>query len=653
MKDVSGFTKKVKCLDNPDKLRILDLLFREGEKSITDVRKQLRMSFSTTHKFLSEMEKSGLLSSRTETKGKLKKLYKIEDFSLSLTPQSISDMLRADVPKEEEKPFSIRVIGSNGEVENFSVEDLKKICTDTGVPLWITNRVVASMRGKLQNGLSISEIRDYVLGRLKDEMAILGKTVDQITDSELFGSNMLFTFLEGKNLNDALRAHVDADIHIRNLARAKPISVQHRIRPIFRSGLVFGAKKLTNPANRFSTALDNLRVLMEEASNDIIVVHGFDHLNVFLAPYVKKMPYTLVKQAVREFLFKAKILNRTQNVQSYINLDSVIPKCVADMEAIGPSGEVVGKYSDYSEESQKIMNAFFDAISEAEEPFDYPRIVVKLWNKKFDTKKLNAAVKNLPVFYVANMLPTWQTENASFMDEITRLDASWRECKGTRGTGNLQSVTINLPRIALRAKGNDDRLFEILKDKSQLAIKTLLTTGEIIAGRTFVSGTKYLTELVEGEKSFNMDTALHSLSFGGLNEMLKIHVGDELHESKAAQDFAMKVINVMNNSFKGVETVRFGLNECEATWTKRFAISDMSKFGAENVVFKGTAKAPYYTTGSNLSEGAKISDAERLAIESKFQPKIKAGHMSVVKYNKNLNLSNLFKSKIGFAKVAK
>lgn len=653
MQNVTDFINKVKCLDSADKLRILELLIRDGEKSITDVRKELRLSFSTTHKFLTEMEKSGLLSSRTTVDKKLKKLYKVEDFNLQLSPESIINLFRTST-RQIEKPYGIKVIDSDGEIREFGLEDLKKICTGSGVSIWITNRVVDSIKNKLHDGLSISEVRNYVLNRLREEIESLGKTVDKLTASELFGVNTLFQLFESKNLKEALRAHIECDMHIRNVASMKPISIQHDMRLTLQNGLVFGNKKLTEPASRLNSLLDHFRVLIEEASQDIVVVHGFDHFNVFLAPYTKNMSYMEIKQALREFLFKIKILFETKNIQTYINMDSQIPKHIKNLDAIGSGGKVVGGYSEFEDEAQKILNAWFDTISESKDVFDYPRTILKIWSNKrkvFDISKLENSLKNLSCFYVANMNLDWQTENANFMDEVTRLDSSWKGWEGTKGTGNLQTVTLNLPRIAYEAKGNDDKLFEILKERVDLAKKILLATAEIIAGRTFVGDSVFLSKSINGERYFHVDDALNSLAFGGLNELVKIHTGDEIHESKEALHFTIKVIDSMNKFLKEAGAIRIGLNECLSTWTKRFAVNDMIKFGAEKVFVKGDSKNPYYTTGANISNDVKMSNIERLSIEARFHPKIIAGHMSTIKYGKNLNLTSIFKSKTGFVKV--
>jgi anaerobic ribonucleoside-triphosphate reductase len=183
-----------------------------------------------------------------------------------------------------------------------------------------------------------------------------------------------------------------------------------------------------------------------------------------------------------------------------------------------------------------------------------------------------------------------------------------------------------------------------------MAVKILLSTGEIITGRAYSGGFSFLSRGVENQRYFHVDDVVHSIGFGGLNELVKIHTDEEIHESKAALNFATKVLDYTNKILKQT-TVRIGLNETLSEWTKRFALNDIAKFGQENVFAKDIENNPHYTGGANVAEDAKISQQERLKIEAELQPRISAGHMSSIKYNKNLTLTDLIKTYNGFIKI--
>lgn len=83
--------KVCKALNCENKLGIVDLIFRRGKKSITDVRNELNLSFSTVHKYLNQLEDAEILFSRDITENnRQKKVYHLNDFFLELSPEVIS-----------------------------------------------------------------------------------------------------------------------------------------------------------------------------------------------------------------------------------------------------------------------------------------------------------------------------------------------------------------------------------------------------------------------------------------------------------------------------------------------------------------------------------------------------------------------------------
>ena len=83
--------KICKALNCENKLRIVDLIFREGKKSITDVRNELNLSFSTVHKYLNQLEQAEILFSREITENnRQKKVYHLNGFFVKITPEIIS-----------------------------------------------------------------------------------------------------------------------------------------------------------------------------------------------------------------------------------------------------------------------------------------------------------------------------------------------------------------------------------------------------------------------------------------------------------------------------------------------------------------------------------------------------------------------------------
>lgn len=90
--------KVCRALNHENKLRIIDLIFRKGKKSITDVRNELNLSFSTTHKYLNQLEEAGILFSREIFENKRqKKVYQLNPFVFTLTPKKISEIVKEEL----------------------------------------------------------------------------------------------------------------------------------------------------------------------------------------------------------------------------------------------------------------------------------------------------------------------------------------------------------------------------------------------------------------------------------------------------------------------------------------------------------------------------------------------------------------------------
>ena len=100
-------------------------IYSHGKKSITDIRKELNYNFSTTHKYLNEMENAGLLSSdKVSENGRMKKLYSIKSFNINISPESISGIKEKDNNDDMKK---IMIITTEGRIIPFDPNLLKKI----------------------------------------------------------------------------------------------------------------------------------------------------------------------------------------------------------------------------------------------------------------------------------------------------------------------------------------------------------------------------------------------------------------------------------------------------------------------------------------------------------------------------------------------
>ena len=109
----------------------------------------------------------------------------------------------------------------------------------------------------------------------------------------------------------------------------------------------------------------------------------------------------------------------------------------------------------------------------------------------------------------------------------------------------MQNVTINLPRAAYEANQNDSRLLEILTERLEMVAKAHIQKREFIT-QLFNMGKNgplsLLTMNLDGESYYRIHKSSFLVGMVGLNEMVQYHTGEEMHQSKDATMFGLKVI---------------------------------------------------------------------------------------------------------------
>ncbi len=208
---------------------------------------------------------------------------------------------------------------------------------------------------------------------------------------------------------------------------------------------------------------------------------------------------------------------------------------------------------------------------------------------------------------------------------------------GTTRGGALQVVTINLPRIAYEAEGNDAKLFELLRGRMNLAKDVLLVKQKIIKQRLQQGILPFLSQPIDEKGSPYLNVEGQSLEIGmvGLNEMLKVHTGKELHEGEDSWKFGLKVIKAMTDiakEFSAETGARFVTSRTPAeSCSYRLASIDLKEMNGKAAVQGDRAKkAVYYTNGNHVRPSADIPLFDRIRIESSFCPILMGGTMTHV-----------------------
>ncbi|MCX5906224.1 MAG: hypothetical protein NTY64_03305 [Deltaproteobacteria bacterium] len=146
-----------------------------------------------------------------------------------------------------------------------------------------------------------------------------------------------------------------------------------------------------------------------------------------------------------------------------------------------------------------------------------------------------------------------------------------------------------------------------------------------------------LTMKKDGVPYLRMHRVTNLIGMVGLNEMVQIHRGQQLHDSDEALRFGLKVIAYMKllaEKMSQKHNLRFVLEQTPAESTSyRFAKLDLREFSPRaGYIVKGDISRAevYYSNSTYLNVGTPINPIDRVRKEGLFHPLIEAGALTHV-----------------------
>lgn len=209
----------------------------------------------------------------------------------------------------------------------------------------------------------------------------------------------------------------------------------------------------------------------------------------------------------------------------------------------------------------------------------------------------------------------------------------------TFGRGNLSFTSINLPRIAIRSKGNVDRFFEELERKMDLCLKQLLDRFKIQCSKKvknfpFLMGQGVWLDSEKLKVNDSIAEVLKngtlSIGFIGLAETLVALVGKHHGEDVEARKLGLSIVKFMRD-YTDRMSEKYNLNiTLLATPAEglsgRFVKIDMKKYGS----IKGVTDREYYTNSFHVPVYFPITAYEKIQIEAPYHALTNAGHITYV-----------------------
>ncbi|MCW4035063.1 MAG: hypothetical protein NWF03_06825, partial [Candidatus Bathyarchaeota archaeon] len=449
---------------------------------------------------------------------------------------------------------------------------------------------------------------------------------------------------------DVADAHLSGGLHLKNLGTwvLKPDQFMHDLRFFLRHGLSRGAllqEPTYLPPKSLESALLTASNVLKLAATETSGEQTLDFFNVFLAPFVRGLSDSQIKDGLRLFVSNLnQSLSNGTAVGSSLGIEFTVPEFLKEKEAIGPEGKTVGVYADYVDETRRIASILLEVIlaDDKNKPVFNPRLIIKIRPdvlKDPDCASLLlvshklAAQTGLP--YFANLCSPEQ-EQASYTSTGFRLASNWRQEweLDTLQTGSIDTVVINLPRVMYEANGRESSFFHLLDDQLELALNALEIKYRTIKQREREHLLPFLMQKSDGDQYFRIENAARLISFVGLNETIQSKFDKPIKQEGETFDFAKKIVSYLSGDIekysKKPETrVSLAMVPAEDA-ARRLAELDAEKYGWATVRAQGTKEKPYYTDLTALPLNTEITWKDRLRVESHFHKLTPGGHLAVV-----------------------
>lgn len=499
--------------------------------------------------------------------------------------------------------------------------------------------------------------------------------------------------------------HLAGDLHIHDLEYfgTRPFCQDWDLRYFLYYGLMpdgLGTKaSVAGPARKPEVAILHAVKALGSAQTNFAGGQGFYNFLTFIAPYFESRTYAEIVQLMQMFVYEMTqmmVARGGQLVFSSVQLTPGVPKLWRDKPAVyagkvwnGSSPEAPLKtYGQFEREVRLAFKALMEVMLAGDywgKPFNFPKPEISIEpDFMIEDEAFNAAHPDLPTYqdlylmtfklaaeygtpYFDNQLPAYrgagegiscyqccayQFAATSESDDQFEDKLYFKDGKHF-SMGSWQVVSLNCPRAAYLARGDDELLFEYLRELMDTSVEIFKVKREwmnqIIKNHRMPFATQQPKDPITGEKgsvAVGLDGLVYTIGVVGVNEMVQFHTGKQMHESKESWKLAVRAMTEMEIYAKKLSqqhgmTIALARTPAETT-AQRFAVSDLihEEFRdcAERVV-KGDLDAVkknvhktrdlpvYYTNGTHLPPSADVTIFERAKLEHVFFPIVDGGNI--------------------------
>jgi ribonucleoside-triphosphate reductase len=540
------------------------------------------------------------------------------------------DREKAEIVSEQVASI-INVVYKDGKIP--SVENVQDLVETTLINNGLTSIAKSYILYRDQH----DKMRD-VKNLLKDSTTLIDDYIRKIDWRIKENSNMSYS-LQGLNnhvssivtsmywLNkiytpEIRQAHTDGSIHLHDLGLLSVYCCGWDLKDLLTQGFGGVEGKIESaPPTHLESALGQIVNFFYTLQGEAAGAQAFANFDTLLAPYIRynSLSYEDVKRSMRRFIFNMNIPTRVgfQTPFTNITMDLTVPANMKD-EAVIIGGEIKEEtYGQFQEEMSMINRAFAEVMLEGDSKgriFTFPIPTYNItrdfdWdNAELDPLWEMTAKYGIP--YFANFVNSdMKPEDARSMCCRLRLDN--RELRKRGGglfgsnplTGSIGVVTMNMPRLGYKYRGNKEGfiteltyLMDVAKDSLEIKRKML----EKLTDQGLYPYSKHYLGGIRQKDGMYWKNHFSTIGLIGMNEACINYMGKDI-TTEEGKNFTIEILEYMRDRLMGYQDSTGNLYNLEATpgegTSYRLAKIDREKYPDLKAM---GAKEPYYTNSTQL-----------------------------------------------------
>jgi len=405
------------------------------------------------------------------------------------------------------------------------------------------------------------------------------------------------------------------------------------LRDLLLEGFNLEGKCSSGPAKHFDSALGQMINFLGTLQNEWAGAQAFNNVDTYLAPFIRrdKLSYSEVRQAIQKFVFNLNTTSRWGGQSPFTNLTfDLVPPAHICKEAIIIGGKLQDEtYADFAGEMEMFNRAFLEVMLEGDyhgRIFSFPIPTYNVttdfpWETEVGRLLLKLTAK-FGVPYFQNFINSdLRPEDVRSM--CCRLQMDLRELRKRTGglfgagdlTGSIGVVTLNLPKLAFLAQGEEDFL-DIITEYAGLARDSLEFKRKFITDNMerglFPFSRRYLKNGLKNHFS--------TIGLIGGHEACMNLLGKGI-DTEAGVRLMQKSLNHLRELTIGYQESTGSLYNLEATPAEgtSYRLAKIDKNLYSSIYASGNG-VPYYTNSTAMPVGASRDVFQVLEHQDKLQP---------------------------------